>query len=267
MIPAANGIITITTDFGFQDSFVGIMKGVLLRLNQTATPIEITQTIPPHDIASASFLTGVTYGSFPPGTVHLIVVDPGVGGERRPLAVSVEAHTFVAPDNGVLSDVLLAESDCAAVALSDPGYFSDSPSNTFHGRDIFAPAAAYLSRGVSLSELGPPAFDLVVLPITAPEATGHTIRGCVRYVDGFGNVMTNVSESLFHQSQDDRAFRVYIKNYVIDRLQTAYSDVRVGEPLAVFNSFDLMEIAVNQGDAAEQLGAQVGDSIRIEFAP
>jgi S-adenosylmethionine hydrolase len=260
-----NNIITLTTDFGITDIFVGVMKGVILSINPDAKIIDITHDIEPQDIYAGAFLLNSAYCYFPPGTIHVGVIDPGVGSARQAIAVETERYYFVAPDNGLLSHVLCKEKVKSAVNLTNPKYFLPQVSNTFHGRDIFAPVAAHISRGVSLNLLGEQIANIAQIPISTPDTSESEIIGQILYIDRFGNLITNISHQLFESIRRGRDFMIFVKDRQIQRICRAYAESSVGELLSIFSSFGNLEIAINAGNAAETLGAKRGDSIKIRF--
>ena len=260
-----NNIITLTTDFGTTDIFVGLMKGVILSINPDAKVIDITHDIEPQYVYAGAFLLSSAYRYFPQGTIHVGVIDPGVGSERRAIAVETERYYFVAPDNGLLSYALCKEKVCCAVNLTNPKYFLPQISNTFHGRDIFAPVAAHLSRGVALNSLGKRITNIARIPISTPDTSESEIVGQIIYVDRFGNLITNISQRLFESVQNGRDFMIFVKDRQIQRICRAYAESSAGELLGIFSSFGNLEIAINEGNAAESLEVKRGDSIKIRF--
>lgn len=259
-------IITLTTDFGLDDGYVGAMKGVMLSIAPGATLVDITHAVPPQDIRRGmSVLRGAT-PYFPAGTVHLAIVDPGVGSRRRPIALQVGTQRFVGPDNGLFSGVI---ADAQAAGLSVAVYHLDQPafwrpeiSRTFHGRDIFAPVAAHLANGVPLEHLGTPVDDPVLLPLWQPErrADGH-ILGHVDHVDHFGNLISNIPAAWLA----GRRWTVAIAGRQVIGPQPTYAAVEPGELLALVSSSNHLEVAVRNGSAAALLGVQAGE--RIELWP
>ncbi|MFQ6040595.1 MAG: S-adenosyl-l-methionine hydroxide adenosyltransferase family protein [Candidatus Poribacteria bacterium] len=258
-------IITLTTDFGTTDIFVGVMKGVILNLNPEAKIIDIAHDIEPQDIHAAAFLLSSAYRYFPPGTIHVGVIDPGVGSARRAIAVETEQYYFVAPDNGLLSYVLREEKVRCAVNLTNPEYFLPQISHTFHGRDIFAPVAAHLSCGVSLNSLGERITNIMQIPISTPDTSESEIVGQIIYIDRFGNLITNISQNLFESIKKGRDFMIFVKDRQIQQICRAYAEFPPGELLGIFSSFGNLEIAINGGNAAETLGVKRGDSIKVQF--
>ena len=259
----ASGIITLMTDFGLADGFVGTMKGVIYTINPNAITIDISHEIGAQNVPEAAFLLEASYRYFPPGTVHMTVVDPGVGSERRAIAVEAGGYYFVAPDNGVLTRVLGRERAIKSVELTNPAYFLDKVSNTFHGRDIFAPATAHLSIGVPIGVLGVKIDELIKIPLSEPEVTQSSIRGHVIYIDKFGNLITDIPRKLFEAVVSHHQFIIKLARVKLNQISSSYADVPVGKPLAIFNSFDNLEIAVNHANAAKVLGVQRGGHIQV----
>jgi S-adenosyl-L-methionine hydrolase (adenosine-forming) len=246
-------IVTLLTDFGLSDVYVSVMKGAIAEVNPNLQMIDLTHQIPPQDLASARFQLINAYPYFPVGTVHLAVVDPGVGSQRRSIAVQLQSGYVVAPDNGLVSGIL---SDAiAAVELTNRAFWrSQIPSSTFHGRDIFAPVAAHLASGVALRELGDeiPLSSLVRLPI--PDAIDH--QGVIQAIDYFGNLITNISG----EKVRDRAWSIEI-DHAIYPGQTAYADANPGEIIGLIGSHGWIEIAMNRGNAQSYLKSEIGKTI------
>lgn len=250
-------VITLTTDFGLTDNFVGVMKGVVLSIAPNTTIVDLTHDVAPQNIHQAAFvlLTGFSY--FPSSTVHVCVVDPGVGSGRRILAVRADDYYFVAPDNGVLSYVLDRADSFECWSVENPEYRLAEVSSTFHGRDIMAPAAAWISKGLTPESLGPKIKDPVRLPALAPQKTALGIDGRVIYADRFGNLITNVSAA---EVPDHAEIRV--GGQCISGLQSSYDAVPPGELLAVRGSHGFIEIARNQG-SAQDLVPGMSISVRV----
>lgn len=258
-------IITLTTDFGLQDAYVGAMKGVILSIAPGATIVDITHCIPPQAVAQAAFILAAAAPYFPTGTVHVVVVDPGVGGQRRPIAVQTAQAVFVAPDNGVLTPILQSGasggSPMAVIHLTRREYWLPQVSHTFHGRDIFAPVAAYLARGVPITSLGEPISDPVVLDLPQPRRMPDgSLEGQVVYVDQFGNLVTNIPAEWL-----DRAvqWRIEVAGHTVERLSATYSDVPSGHLLALIGSVGALELAVREGSAARALGVSIGEPVSV----
>ena len=256
-------LITLTTDFGLADWFVGTMKGVILRLNPIAKIEDITHGIPPGDLRAGAFSLAASARFFPRGTVHMAVIDPGVGSARKALAVRTANYTFVGPDNGVLSWALRKEKIKAIHRLENQRYFLRPISHTFHGRDVFAPVAAHVARGVPLSKLGPKQRDFVQLPWPEPIVGKKWSEGEVIYIDHFGNAITNLGAE---RVRDPLANTIRIrtrKGVWVCPLKTYYSAVEVETPAAIVGSSGFLEIAVNGGSAAELLGLRIGTRVRL----
>lgn len=257
------GIITLMTDFGEADSYVAEMKGVILSICPNATLVDITHYVQPQDIQHGAFVLWAASRAFPPGTVHLAVVDPGVGTERRPIAVQTERAFYVAPDNGLLSLVLAEERPRQAVVLSNQAYYRQPVSTTFHGRDIFAPAAAYLHNGVPLKAFGPDAETLRLFPVPRPcWVREGLLAGQVLHVDGFGNVITNIRQS---DADWGRFAYAQVGRHRVRRLCRTYAEGAPREIIALFGSSGYLEFAEREGDAARRLGALAGTPVRVFF--
>lgn len=255
-------IITLTTDFGGVDPFVGIVKGVILTINPGAILVDLTHDVPPRDIAEAGLALEAAIPYFPEESIHLVVVDPGVGSLRRGLVVSARRHYFVAPDNGLLT-FLLSGPGWHAVKLENPVYRLPAVSSTFHGRDVFAPAAAHLSLGAPISEFGPVVTDPVRLSWRTAAREGSAVVGEVIHVDHFGNLITNIW-------RDDIAGMGPSENLVVELggarlwgLASHFQDRPPGSPGAVLGSTNRLEIFVSEGSALAALGAGKGARVRV----
>ena len=267
-------IITLTTDFGTSDAYVGVMKGVILGINPNVQVVDITHAVPPQDIHEAAFLIHSACHYFPKGTIHTIVVDPGVGSERRAMVCQTCRAFFVCPDNGILTYLLQeiengGEQPANVVAIQNPAYYLPEVSQTFHGRDIFAPVAAHLSLGVPLADIGPPVQNLIRLPVPTLEVSDDSLTGEIIKIDGFGNAITNISESaLSHLERvstgETSIYEIRVGSVRLDRRNRAYAESEVGEPLAIIGSFGMLEIAVNGGSAEKDLGLKRGDTVVIQ---
>jgi S-adenosylmethionine hydrolase len=259
-------VITLTTDFGLADHFVGVMKGVILSINPEADFVDLSHQVAAHDIFDGAFLIAQSYRYFPPETIHLAVVDPGVGSNRRPIVATTAHHKFVAPDNGVLSLVYDREESFEVRHLTADQYFLKPVSNTFHGRDIFSPVAGWLSKGVAVDSFGERITDYVRLavprPLRSPEGT---VNGAILRVDSFGNLITNLTPQdvpeLF--SEKPPSFRIIINHQTIARLNTSYSAGKPSEPFAILGSSGYLEVCTNQGSAATVLKASRGDGVKF----
>lgn len=258
----AVNLITFTTDFGTRDWFVGTMKGVALGINPRATLVDITHEIPPGDVRAGAFALAASYRYFPKGTVHVVVVDPGVGSARHAIAVKTTDYIFVGPDNGVLSFALAREKIKAVRRINNEKLFRHPVSRTFHGRDIFAPVAAHLSRGFAIAKVGPSAPDFIRVPWPQPVVHRGSIEGEVIHVDHFGNAITNIdSESL--KRLDKQSATVLVKNRVRCPLANHFEAVPKGKPVALPGSSGLLEIAINQGSAVHKLRLKCGTPVRL----
>ena len=258
-------IITLLTDFGTADAFVGVMKGVILGMAPQVHLVDLTHEVPPQAVAVAAFLLEAAWREFPPGTIHLVVVDPGVGSSRRALAAAGPHGRFVAPDNGVLSPIVQAGEVTALHALTRSEFFRQPVSRTFHGRDIFAPVAAHLANGVSLAALGPPVTDPVRLDLPRPEPLpGDGAAGQVLHVDRFGNLITNLPQALFAPGRGVPV--VAVAGQRIRGLADSYGAVPAGQPGAIVGSTGTLEIFVPGGSAAAALGASRGAAVTVTFA-
>jgi S-adenosylmethionine hydrolase len=258
-------VITLTTDFGQMDGYVGAMKGVILNICPQAEIVDISHQIRPQDVRQAAYVLSTAAAYFPPGTVHLVVVDPGVGSARRPIAVGTERAMYVGPDNGVFSLALNLDPARHAVHLTEARYHLKPISATFHGRDIFAPAAAHLVCGVALVDMGEvlALSELVELPISAPlPQPGGGWRCAVLHVDRFGNLITN-----FRLPSPRQGLRVGVGGQWVQKITRTFADVEPGKLVAYAGSSGYLEVAVREGSAADVLAMDVGDPVEIEVAP
>jgi len=258
-------IITLTTDFGHSDHYVAAMKGVILSIAPTATIVDVAHDIAAQDVVAAAFILRQIWTSFPPETVHVAVVDPTVGTERRILAARYNGRMVVAPDNGLISFVHRDGQLEELHVVEAHQLVQGTPSPTFHGRDIMAPVAARLMTGLKLHEVGPPTDHIATLAIPQPTFhDDHSIEGSVLYVDGFGNLITNVSHrQVVDRGPNGREANVYLGDQRIGPLTHAYATVDEAEPLALIGSSDVLEIAVNGGNAAKHFDAGVGAPVFI----
>ena len=262
-------VITLLTDFGTDDAYVGLMKGVILSINPRVTIVDITHQISRQDIVQAAFAIHSGYHFFPEGTVHLIVVDPGVGTDRGLLALKLENHFFIAPDNGVLT-LLLGEKNVSSLNLiKNPNYFRHPLSQTFHGRDIIAPVGAHITKGLEVNKLGPridPQNAICLDNLAARLTKKGEIKGRVVAIDHFGNMITNInSEQLTECLSADSRHAIHIKigSTIIRGLSDSYAGGRSNSPLALVGSRGYLEIAINKGSAAQRLNAATGDPVQV----
>lgn len=265
-----NGIITLTTDFGLTDSYVGIMKGVILSVAPSARIIDITHNIRPQNITHAAHMIQTFHRFFPTGTVHMVIVDPGVGSARRAVALQTPEAFFVGPDNGIFTPIWQDATErwgpgqCAVVALSDPRFWLTHVSSTFHGRDVFAPVAAHVSRGVALAELGQPLNEIAIAEIEQPSiGRKGELVGRIIHVDHFGNCITNIALSHLAQHGLELTLTVEIIDQRVPGLYQTYADAPVGALVALVGSNNHLELAVRNGSAAQTLGVGVGDTVKV----
>jgi S-adenosylmethionine hydrolase len=263
--------ITLLTDFGTKDAYAGIMKGVILSITPSAMIIDITHHIDPQDILQAAYVIKSSYRYFPQGTVHVMVVDPGVGSDRAIIALKMMGHIFLAPDNGVLTMIMDQGKVDSLVRVENTNYFLKPVSRTFHGRDIFAPVAAHLCRGMDIKNLGPPLDPqhLLHLKIDKPYLSEkNRLVGTVVGFDGFGNCISNIDETCLKKTDargSGRLLEIKIGNTSIKGLSPSYANTEPNRPLAIMGSFGYLEIALNQGNARRALGIEKGDPITLEY--
>ena len=262
-------VITLLSDFGWDDEYVAVMKGVILGINPRAQIVDITHGIAPQDFISAAYCIRSAYRFFPKGTVHVVVVDPGVGSSRAIIAVQVQGHTFLAPDNGILTLVLDEHSVDDIVRVTNDRFFLNPVSHTFHGRDIMAPVASHLTLGIGMDRLGPgiSAENLKRLPLDQASLNADgTLAGKVALIDRFGNLITNIESekvaSLAVKSKD-RGIEICIGPHRIKGLSQSYAGVPPGTPLAIAGSKGYLEIAINCGRAERYFKARRGDAVYV----
>lgn len=255
-------IITLTTDFGYKDPFVGLMKGVIAGINPLARIIDLSHGIAPQDIMAAALTLRYSVNFFPRGTIHVVVVDPGVGSARRPLLIESGGNFLIGPDNGVLSLALADEKPAKIIHLSNPAYHRRPVSATFHGRDIFAPVAANLSTGMDSEALGDAVEDFIRIDWPSIFRSADGLTGEIVYIDGFGNLFTNITEHDL-KTFNSRKVMIGIGDVEIQGLATNYVAGGPGGYAALINSWGLLEIAVSRGNAQLACGAQIGDKIAI----
>ena len=261
-------IVTLLTDFGTRDYFVGAMKGALLSVNPEALIVDITHEVAPHDVEEAAFTLLAAFETFPEGTVHVAVVDPGVGSTRRAIVVESEAQLFVGPDNGIFGHVYERLARFRVYHAVEERFFRESASTTFHGRDVFAPVAGALSLGTHPGELGPEVTDYVRLPFAAPfQRDASTMVATVIHVDRFGNCVTNVTPHDLGSETFERGVSLVVAGREIKTIRRFFADDAgaPGEPFAVWGSAGLLEIAVFQDSAARALGLKRGSEVEVIF--
>jgi len=261
--PPAPAIVTLTTDFGTQDPYVGSMKGVMLSIEPRLTIVDISHELPPHQVLPAALLLREACPRFPESTVHVAVVDPGVGGNRRPLLLRAGDRFYLGPDNGLFSFLVRDFGLQGAWRLANPEYFLPAVSRTFHGRDIFAPAAAHLARGAPPPSFGPQIEDPVLIAMPAARTTQESLQGVVIWIDRFGNCLTNLSEELVSNWARGAPVLVHAASKRIGAISDCYDAAAAGEPLALFGSTGLLEIACNQARADRTLGLREGGPVTV----
>jgi S-adenosylmethionine hydrolase len=260
----AKPLIAFVSDFGTRDHYAGVMKGVVLSINPEATIVDVSHDLPAHDIPFAAHELAATYRYYPAGTIFLIVVDPGVGSSRRGLAVEAGDWKFVAPDNGVLTAVLQETPARKVVELTERRYARPTVSRTFEGRDRFAPAAAWLSKGIQLTALGRAISDFVLLDLPKPRLDGSVLHGVVIRIDHFGNVVTNLDRRSCERLADGGGvLRLTVGDHAIGRIVSTYSEIGTDEIGALFGSTDQLECASNAARAADRLGVAVGAPVEL----
>ncbi len=259
-----SGLITLTTDFGQADHFVGVMKGVILGIAPRARIVDITHEIAPYSVTDASFIIGQAWRYFPKGTIHVVVVDPGVGTSRRPLLAEAGGHFFVAPDNGVLS-MIYEDSPHKVRVISNPKLMRKQISRTFHGRDVFAPASAHLASGIAPLQFGKLIRDYVRSWNTKPLRLAEQVwRGTILRTDRYGNLITNFQIDEFAGIKA-RPFELRAGAVRIRRLALNYAETEIGELFVIAGSSGYLEIAANQASAASRLGCSAGAAIELEL--
>lgn len=265
--------IVLLTDFGEGSIFVGEMKGVILKINPNAIIVDLTNNIRPQNILQAAFLLKYSYKYFPRNSIFLCVVDPEVGSGRKPIVIRSRNYYFIGPDNGLLYPAAFSDGIRLMVLLENKEYFLEKVSYTFHGRDIFAPVSAYLSKGVSIKNFGPTVSSIKELVFEEPRLDESGYLVCkVMYIDSFGNVITNLEESKFssmllaYNFAGVSTLRIFIgqKCYDVEMVKY-YCEAREGSPLALFNSFGLLELSINKGNASEYFCLSEGDTVKIKF--
>jgi S-adenosylmethionine hydrolase len=261
--PGSRAVITLLTDFGTQDEYAACLKGVILGINPLATLVDLSHEVPPQDIRTGAFILAAAAPYFPPGAIHLAVVDPGVGTGRRGLAARVRGQFWVGPDNGLFHLIFTGQADLEMVSLENPAYFLPQVSATFQGRDVFAPVAAHLSLGVDLAQLGPALTDPVQLPWPEPVFAADLIRGEIIQVDSFGNLVSNIQAAPLLSWLKGQNFRLQVGSVTLTRLHRTYGEAAPGTLLALVGSRGYLEITCAGGNAAAQLHGKVGLLLEI----
>lgn len=258
----ANPIITLTTDYGTNDHLVGTMKGVILKINPDVTIVDISHNVTAYDLLDGALTIGSAYSYFPPKTVHVVVVDPGVGTERRPLLVSAQSQYFIAPDNGVLSVIYEREGNAVVRHANVEHYYLSPLSKTFHGRDVFAPVAAWLTKGWQTASMGDEIADYKKFSMPKPKAADGGLKGVVLRVDAFGNLITNFrAEHLAANAQENGNFQMQVGTHTVSKLVDTFARGATGEAIAYIGSSGFIEIGVNKGSAARTLSLGRGTPV------
>ncbi len=255
-------IITLLTDFGYQDPYVGIMKGVVSTINPDAIILDIAHDVPSFSVRHAAFSLFSYYKYYPKNTVHLVVVDPGVGSNRKAIAAKIDGNYYVLPDNGIITYIWKEGEAKEAYSLENKKYFLLPLSNTFHGRDIFSPVAAYISKGIDIKEFGPKIEKPVLFSIRSAEKRGNKITGEIIYTDKFGNAVANIPRELF---DGESAFYVNIKKQKIYNFAHFYGEYKIKEKFSIFGSTEYLELSMNQGSIVDELKIKIGDPIEVVF--
>jgi S-adenosyl-L-methionine hydrolase (adenosine-forming) len=256
-------VIALLSDFGSRDHYAGTMKGVVLGICPDVTLVDITHGVPAHDVLDGALQLSAACRYFPPGTIFLAVVDPGVGSARRGIAAEAGDYRFVAPDNGVLTLALRDFPPKRVVELTERRYARPTVSRTFEGRDRFAPAAAWLAKGIQLTALGRPVTDYQRLDIPVPEVADDGVRGMVLRVDQFGNVVTNIDRRTFEAVARGKSVQVSVDGHRVEQIVATYAEIPVGGVCALFGSTDHLELAANAASAAERLGLARGAVVEV----
>jgi S-adenosyl-L-methionine hydrolase (adenosine-forming) len=257
-------LVTLTTDLGTSDHYVAVLKAVMLGINPAIQFVDISHNIPPQDIMACAWVVKNAAFYFPKGTVHLVAVDPTTGTSRNPLVVKINDQIFVGPDNGVFS--LIADQQAVDIFQIDKeDFWSKTLSNTFHARDIFAPVAAHLASGIALDWIGKKIDSMVNYRWAIPTDDHDSLNGWVVHIDRFGNLITNISKKLVHSTASGRTSKVYAGNTIITGISTSFANVPESEALAYFGSSDMLEVAINKGNAQQMLGVEKGTSVTVLF--
>ena len=257
-----NPIITLTTDYGTNDHLVGTMKGVILKINPDVTIVDISHNVTAYDLLDGALTIGSAYSYFPPKTIHVVVVDPGVGTERRPLLVSAQNQYFIAPDNGVLSVIFEREDNVVVRHANIEHYYLNPVSKTFHGRDVFAPVAAWLTKGWQTPSMGDEITDYKKFSMPKPKEAEGGLKGVVLRVDAFGNLITNFrAEHLAENAQENGNFKMQVGTQAVTKLVDTFAHGAAGEPIAYVGSSGYIEIGVNKGSAARTLALGRGTPV------
>lgn len=260
-------VITLITDFGLQDGYVGVVKGVITKINPSVNIIDISNNIESQDIFQAAYVLYSSYAYFPKGTIHVVVVDPGVGSKRKVLCLKTKDYLFIAPDNGVLSFIAAGEESPSIREITNKKLFLPEISDTFHGRDIFAPTAAHLSKGLSYKDLGKRVSKIKEIDLPKPiRSPRGVLKGEIIYVDGFGNLITNINRDMIDRLKEkSENLVIVVGRRKLNKISNSYADVGVGDVVAIFGSSGYLEISVNHGSARDVLNLKKGDKLGLGY--
>ena len=261
-------MITLTTDFGVTEHYVGAMKGVIYKINPAAQIVDICNSVHSYDLLDGALTIAQVYSYYPPNTLHVVIVDPGVGTTRRPILVTATNHMFLAPDNGVLSLIYDREERISVRHVTAEHYFLQPVSNTFHGRDIFAAVAGWMSKGVEAAKFGDEITDFVRFAAPKPKTlNGNLVKGIVIKVDKFGNLITNIAQQDVPQlfAEPTPPFKILIGKTEVSKLRSNYAAGAPGEVFALLGSMGFLEIATNRGSAHHSVGADKGSEVGVVF--
>ncbi len=259
-------VITLITDFGSQDGYVGVVKGVITKINPSVNIIDISNNIESQNIFQAAYVLYSSYAYFPKGTIH-VVVDPGVGSKRKVLCLKTKDYLFIAPDNGVLSFIAAREESPSIREVTNKKIFLPEISDTFHGRDIFAPTAAHLSKGFSYKDLGKRVGKVKEIDLPKPiRSPGGMLKGEIIYVDGFGNLITNINRDMIGRLREkSENLVIVVGRRKLNKISNSYADVGVGDVVAILGSSGYLEISVNHGSARDVLNLKKGDKLGLGY--
>ncbi|MEM2419816.1 MAG: SAM-dependent chlorinase/fluorinase [Candidatus Bathyarchaeia archaeon] len=257
-------IITLTTDFGLADPYVAEMKAVILRINPNTRIVDVTHQVEKFNVRNGAFVLAAASPYFPEGTIHVAVVDPGVGTKRKPILIETEKSFFIGPDNGVLTLAAKNQGIKHVYEIANPKFMLPKISQTFHGRDVFAPVAAHLSKGVKPAEFGPEIHKIVMPKFAKVVKKDNTLIGEVVHVDSFGNIVTNFTAKHLEDLSIRDSVHIKLGNTKLTlKLCKAYAEVNMGKPLAIIGSHNFLEVSVNMGSAAQAFRVKVGDTVTL----
>lgn len=256
-------VISLLTDFGLDDNYVGVMKAVILNIDPKAKILDLAHNVERHNITEAAFLLKGSFKYFPKKTLFLVIVDPGVGSRRKAIIVKTEDYVFIGPDNGVLSLALNQVKIEKIIEITNKRYFLKPVSDTFHGRDIFSPVAGFLSGGIPIEEFGRKIEKLKSLNLPKVDIKDGLLRGEIIYVDHFGNLVTNIERDSFYDFINNRKFRIHFKKEVFERINKSYTQTDIGKPLVIWGSFGNLEISVNRTSAKDYFRVKKGEPVKI----